>query len=352
MIKPTLCILNFNGADILPIALRAACAIEDRFAGIIVVDNASEDRSIELIESEFPEVRVLRQDSNLGAAGGRNAGLEQLSCELILFIDNDVALTADCVDKLVTALEQRPDASIAVPAVIYANQHDVVQYAGAQCHFLGLQILDNENISIAAMNPMVKEMGSLVSCCFLIDKSRLPDRELFDESFFIYFEDHEFGVRVRALGSHLLAVPSAQCLHGKGTDGLSIRRLGSYSSRRVFYLIRNRWLFLLKTYSLRTLLVLLPMLIVYEVAQFLTILKKGWIKEWARSVAWVFRHLPPLLAERRRIQSLRQVADRELITGGALPFRSELTTSRVERFARALLDRVANGYWQLASRLI
>ena len=133
---------------------------------------------------------------------------------------------------------------------------------------------------------------------------------------------------------------------------MSIRRLGSYSSRRVFYLIRNRWLFLLKTYSLRTLLVLLPMLIVYEVAQFLTILKKGWIKEWARSVAWVFRHLPPLLAERRRIKSLRQVADRELITGGALPFRSELTTSRVERFARALLDHVANGYWQLASRLI
>jgi GT2 family glycosyltransferase len=351
-IKPTLCILNYNGEGILPVALTAACAIRDRFARMVVIDNGSQDGSLALIARDFAGVEVLEVGQNLGAAGGRNAGLKRLPEDLLLFIDNDVALTADCVDRLVEALVGRPDASIAVPAVLYADQRDTVQYGGAECHFLGLQILVNENVPVAKVDPAVKDMGSLVSCCFLVDRARLPKGEVFDESFFIYFEDHEYGVRVRALGSSLIAVPAAQCFHGKGTEGLSIRQLGSYSSRRVFYLIRNRWLFLLKTYSLRTLLVLTPMFVFYEVAQFVIVIRKGWLREWWRSVAWVLGNLPSVLQERRRIQRLRVRPDRVLIQGGALPFRSELATGAAERFARKVLDGIAVAYWRLAGWLI
>jgi GT2 family glycosyltransferase len=207
-------------------------------------------------------------------------------------------------------------------------------------------------VPVAKVDPATKDMGSLVSCCFLVDRSRLPRGEIFDESFFIYFEDHEYGVRVRALGSALIAVPSAQCFHGKGTEGLSIRQLGSYSSRRVFFLIRNRWLFLLKIYSLWTLLVLAPMLLFYEAAQFAIVLKKGWLREWWRSVAWVAGNLPSVLGERRRIQRLRCRRDRDLIHGGGLPFRPELATGTGERLARRILDGVAIAYWRLFGWLI
>ena len=351
-VKPTLCILNYNGEGILPVALTAACAIRDRFARMVVIDNGSQDGSLALIRRDFAGVEVLEVGQNLGAAGGRNAGLKRLPEDLLLFIDNDVALTANCVDRLVEALAGRADASIAVPAVLYADQRDTVQYGGAECHFLGLQILVNENVPVAQVDPAVKDMGSLVSCCFLVDRARLPKGEVFDESFFIYFEDHEYGVRVRALGSSLIAVPAAQCFHGKGTEGLSIRQLGGYSSRRVFYLIRNRWLFLLKTYSLRTLLVLAPMLLFYEAAQFIIVLKKGWLREWWRSVSWVLGNLPSVLQERRRIQRLRVRPDRDLIRGGALPFRPELTTGATERFARKVLDGIVIAYWRLAGPLI
>jgi len=67
----------------------------------------------------------------------------------------------------------------------------------------------------------------------------------------------------------------AQCFHGKGTEGLSIRQLGTYSSRRVYYIVRNRWLFLLKNFSLRTLVLLAPLLLIYDLAQLLISLKKG-----------------------------------------------------------------------------
>ncbi|TAK55111.1 MAG: glycosyltransferase family 2 protein [Gammaproteobacteria bacterium] len=350
--KPTLCVLNYNGAAVLPVALQAACVIRDRFASIVVIDNGSQDGSLELVGRDFPGVEVLDTGQNLGAAGGRNVGLQRIPADLLLFIDNDVALTANCVDRLVDSLAARPDAALAVPAVLYADQPDVVQYGGAECHFLGQQILVNENIPADRVDPTTRDMGSLVSCCFLVERSRLPPGELFDDSFFIYVEDHEFGVRLRALGSTLIAVPAAQCLHGKGTEGLSMRQLGGYSSRRVFYSIRNRWLFLLKIYTFRTLLVLAPMLVFYEAAQFAVVLKKGWLREWWNSFTWVIRHLPAVVRERRRIQRQRVCPDRDLLTGGALPFRPELTTGAAERLARVVLDRIAVVYWRVARRLV
>jgi GT2 family glycosyltransferase len=229
-VKPTLCIINYNGARILPSALSAAAAIADRFAAIIVIDDCSTDGSVELVRRDFPSVRLILQTANKGPGAARNAGMQASDSDLILVMDNDVTLTGDCVSHLLAALEQHPRAVIAAPAVIYAHRRDTIQYDGAECHCLGVQTLLDEDRPIAAVDGTVRRVGSLVSCCFLIDRSRLESMELFDESFFIYFEDHDFGVRMRAMGAEVLSVPRAQCFHGTGTEGLSIRQLGTYST--------------------------------------------------------------------------------------------------------------------------
>lgn len=351
-VKPSLCIINYNGTRILPAALNAASEIADRFAAIIVIDDCSTDDSVALVQRDYPSVRVIRQPENKGPGAARNAGMRAAPSDLIVVMDNDVALTGDCVDYLAAALQQHPKAVVAAPAVIYAHRRDTIQYDGAECHCLGVQTLLDEDRLIADVAPAVRKVGSLVSCCFAIDRSRLASLELFDESFFIYFEDHDFGVRLCAMGAEVLSVPQALCYHGTGTEGLSIRQLGSYSSRRVFYLIRNRWLFVLKNFSLRTLIVMTPLLLFYEAAQFVIVIKKGWLREWWRSLCWVFRHFPQTLRERRRVQGLRQVPDRQLLVGGPVPFRSELSTGAVERAARKVLDVVVQSYWKLASALI
>jgi len=207
-------------------------------------------------------------------------------------------------------------------------------------------------VPVAQVKPAVRKVGSIVTCCFLADRDRLPRDEKFDEIFFYIFEDHDFGVRVRAQGREILSVPDAFCYHGKGTEGLSIRQLGEYSKKRVYYIIRNRTLLLLKNYSLRTLIVLSPMLLFYDLAQFLTAVRKGWFKEWWSAQWWLVTHLGAILRERRRIQSTRRIPDRQIIIGGPIPFRAELTTGALERFARRVLEAVSQGYWKLAAPLI
>lgn len=347
-----MCVINFNGAGFLAATLSAAQALADRFAAIMVIDNGSQDRSIEIVEHDFPAVQIVRLPENLGAGGARNVGLREAPTDPILFIDNDVALTGRCVDHLLAAMSENPRAALAAAAIIYAHQRDTMQYDGAECHFLGMQTLLDEDRPVASVGSAVRKVGSLSTCCFLTDRARLPQGEFFDETFFYMFEDHDFGVRVRARGPEVLSVPAAHCYHGAGTLGLSIRQLGSYSDKRVYYLIRNRWLFLLKNYSAGTLLVMTPLFLFYELSQFVLVIRKGWIQHWWKSATWIAGNLPRILRERRRIQRLRTVPDRQILVGGRIPFRRELTAGALERRALAVLDAVVVSYWKLAAKLI
>ncbi len=344
--------INYNGERFLRESLGAAVAHADRLAEIVLIDNGSQDRSLEIVGREFPSVRIVRLADNCGPAAARNVALREARTELALLVDNDVSLAPGCSDELVSALLAHPDAVVAAPAVLYAQDRDRIQYDGADNHFIGLMTLHNQDMPLNGSDRQVRKVGSVITACFLADRRRLPDHAPFDESFFIYFEDHDFGVRMRAFGHQILSVPAARCFHREGTEGLSIRRLGKYSSNRIYYLIRNRWLFLCKNYSIKSLLILSPVLAFYEVVQFVMVLKKGWIREWARAVVWIARHAPEVVEQRRRVQSARRNPDRVLLLGGPLPFREELTAGRLERSGRRVLNAVLGSYWKMVAQFI
>jgi GT2 family glycosyltransferase len=349
--KPSLCVVNYNGLRYLRETLAAAVANALELAEIIVFDNASTDGSAELAEREFPSVKVVRLGENRGPAPARNAALNRAVSDRVLIVDNDVRIVARCPSLMSEALDGHPNAAIAMPSVIYAHKPDTVQYDGADSHFLGQQILHHENHALSTLPMEVRAIGSLITAAFMVDRSRLPADFRFDESFFIYFEDHDFGVRARMLGREIVSVPRAHVLHAEGTEGLSLRHMGKYSSMRVFCIIRNRWLFILRNYAAWTLLLLLPLLLVYELAQLIIAAKKGWLSEWWRSVCWVVGNAGEIVSKRKAVQRGRVVGDRQIMQGGHLPFREELVSGPVERAGRKLLDGLAIVYWRLVHRI-
>jgi GT2 family glycosyltransferase len=344
--------INYNGEAYLRDSLPAAFRQAGLFEEMILVDNGSTDGSVALVERDFPAFRIVQLGENRGACGARNAGIREARTDLLLFLDNDVMLQDGCAERLIQALEAYPEAIIAAPSVMYLTAPDIVQYCGADNHYLGLMIPHHENTPLAQVDPHIRRTDSVVTACFLVDRTRLVDPEPFDELYFIYMDDHDFGIRQRGLGHDILAVPEAHVLHGEGQAGLSLRKLGKYTSRRVFLLIRNRWLFLLKHYKWKSLALLSPILFVYECAQLVIVIKKGWLREWARALGWIVRQFPTVLAKRRIVQSTRRLPDRSFITGGPVPFRPELTTGSIERTAKSALDAVVIGYWTAVAPLI
>ncbi len=350
--KPSLCIVNYNGLRYLRDTLTAAVRNGQEYAEIVVFDNASTDGSAELAEKEFPTVKVVRLGDNRGPGPARNAALDRAVSDRVLIVDNDVRVTAHCAEILSAALDAEPNAAVCMPSVIYAHKPDTVQYDGADNHFLGQQIVLHPDVPLAELPMAVRKVGSLITCAFMVDRSRLPRDLRFDESFFIYLEDHDFGVRTRLLGRDVLSVPQAQILHAEGTEGLSLRQLGGkYSSMRVFCIIRNRWVFLWKNLSARVLIVMFPLMLVYEFAQLAIAIKKGWFPEWWRAFRWVLGHVGEIAAKRKVVQRTRVRSDSEVMQGGRLPFRQELVSGPVEALARRFLDGLTVAYWQLVKRV-
>jgi hypothetical protein len=348
----TLCMINFNGERYLEESLRSVFIQKEKFKEILLIDNASEDRSLKIVKERFPTVRVIKLDENQGPGVARNVGYKSASCNLILFMDNDVMLTPDCTDRLIETLNDNPHAALVMPRVLYARDKNIIQYDGAYSHFLGLMILNNANKPLILSSIESKKLGSIVTACFLMDRSRWNGVEPFDESFYFNYEDHDFGFRTRTMGHEIVSAPSACCYHREGTKGLSFRSGGNYSRIRVFCLIRNRWQIILKNYSFKTLILLSPIFLVYELFQISVVIKKGWHVQWVKAFMWMLLHSPDILRKRQAIQKSRKTDDCDILRDGSIPFTHDLTKSTLERTGKNLLNFLASVYWNGIKRFI
>ncbi len=346
--KPSLCIINYNGARHLRRSLPAAWALRQSFAEIVLVDDASTDEALAWVAAEFPAVRIVRHEVNRGPASARNTGIRVARSDRILFADNDVVLLPGCAEVLMAALDAHPAAAVAAATVLDARHPDIIQYDGAGAHFAGQLIPRHAGMALARRRvPPVRFENSLITCCFMLDRGRIDAATRFDDDIPMYFEDHDFGLTLRERGHLILSVAEARVLHGEGTEGVSIRSTGTYTPVRVRELISRRWYIILKHYQLRTLLLLAPALLLFEAAQLAMVLRRGWWPHWRAALARLVRDRRQLWAKRREHQRRRRVPDGLILEGGPLPLRAEMVGSAGERLARRVLEMALEGWWRL-----
>jgi GT2 family glycosyltransferase len=345
-------VVNYQGSDVLETTLTAVCAQKPPPAEIVMVDNASTDGSIAFVRKRFPAVRIIALTENRGPGPARETGFLAVDAELVGFVDNDVAPAPDCFRLLTEALQDADGAALAMPRVVHADDPATIQFEGARAHYIGLMALEAGEQPVAGPPPEAREISSIITACFLVDRRRWGRTRLQDPSFFIYHEDHDLGLRAGQLGHKILAVPRALCHHGKGTPGLSLRASNGYTSRRVVLMIANRWRILLTRYELRTLLLLAPALLMFELCQFAGAVAKGWTSNWLAAVAAIRADLPRIARERREWMAQRRFGDGRVLEGGALPFNPRLLTGAAQRKCGALISAATNLNWLLVRRLL
>lgn len=349
---PSACIVNYNGAAYLETLLSALSAHGRRLERVVLIDNGSRDKSLSIVETRFPWVEVIRLSENRGPGAARNRGMAALDADRILFLDNDVEISAGCIEALEDALNRYPEATLAMPSVRYGHKKDVVQFFGAGCHFLGLmQIMPRDAPPGTAMRDTAP-IQALVTACFMMDRHRYQRLLCFDESFFFNLEDLDFSLRTRLAGHQILSVPAAVCFHYGGTAGISYRDGREYPAGRVPFLIRNRWQVLVKCYGKRTLALLAPALALYESVQLVGVIRRGWFRQWLRSLKFVKTHLGGILRNRRLIQDSRRLPDREYLRGGRLPITAGAAGPGGGKRLVKLLGDITNAYWDWIQRWI
>lgn len=341
-------IVNHNGRPYLARALEAVGRLGGRVDEVLLIDNGSSDDGVAFVRERYPHVRVIELGENRGPGAARNVAIREAKHPRILLMDNDAEPQPGCVETLAAALDAHPGAVLAMPAVVYAEAPDTVQFVGAEAHFLGAPSLLHAESPLALLEDRVRVVGSAITCCLMIDRARFAGRRWFDEAMLIYLEDHEFGLRASLLGFDCLVVPGARCLHGAGTIGVSIRQTGRFTPVRVRHTIRNRWFTMLMLYQKRTFLRFAPALAAFEAFQLVGVVAKGWFRHWLWAVGSTARSLSHLRRNRRVHRRHRRRADMEVLVDGPFPYNKAMHRSMPERAARRALDAIVRLTWRLA----
>lgn len=194
-------ILNHNGEEFLKECLDSLEKQAYPNYEIIVVDNASTDSSIKLIERNYPWVRVIKSKTNLGYAGGNNLGIENARGNYIVILNNDTAVDKHWLEELVGIAESDRKIGIVGGKVYYFDCPNKIQSIGGRLHewnnFILFGSRIGENQEDIGQYEKCGEIDYALGCAFLIKKEVLENIGLFDEKYFIYNEEIELAYRAK-----------------------------------------------------------------------------------------------------------------------------------------------------------
>lgn len=320
---------------------------------VLLVDNGSTDWTPQRVAAAFPNVRVIALPDNRGPGAARNVGLAAAQGELVLWIDHDIYLEPDGLERLLAAKARMP-AELVVPRIRLHPERGIVQCDGGAPHVVGTLVLRHGFAPVAAVAEVRPAyVDAAPSGCMLVDKRVAESAGGFDESFFFYFEDLEFSLRLRLFGHRILCAPDAVAFHDRGRGSqLAFRGTGSYPRERAHLLMRNRLRILATHYSVSTIVAVFPALLAYEAASLALSLLQGWGDAWLSAWRWVVAHRRTLAERRRWIQARRRIADRQVLTDGPLPIAPGLLRSSLQRRLAGLLGAFVRGNWRLARPIV
>lgn len=353
----TVCALafNYNGGDRIIKTIERLTEQVYPLTQIILVDNHSTDGSPERVAERFPTVTVHDTGENNGISWARNRGMELVDTDLIFLVDNDVYVEDDTIGRLVETYEAFDCPTVVCPQIRLIPETTTVQAEGAECHFLGTNLLRHGFSRIGQFSTEPCEVGGAISAAYLVNREEVVSAGGYEELFFFYFEDHEISLRLRSLGYRFVCDPQAVVYHdrGEGTPGLSFRgHEKKYPARRLYMSMRNRLITILMHYHWRTLLVLLPVLLVYEVMSFGMALSRRGPWQWFRAWGWILGHPGIILKKRRAIQQRRVVPDKHLLAGGPIPLAPNIGDRGLLKIVADVSGAMFNGYWKIARPMI
>ncbi len=268
----TVIILNYNGMQhsYLPDCLSSLVNQTYRQIEIVVVDNASSDDSLSLIEVGFSDVILVKNEENLGFCRGNNLGLMAASGEIVLFANNDTVFQPDCVEKLVIAMQSNPQIGVVSAKLIRPSSPTsppLLDSAG---------LLLRQDLTLRDRGFAEQDMGQfdqpayLFSACGAamclrrdaIESVLHEDGTLWDETFFAYYEDGDLGWRLRNQGWVCYYEPAAVIVHHRG--GSSPPTFFNKPPRFQMHTVKNRYLMIIKNASWPLILKQLSRLLVKE----------------------------------------------------------------------------------------
>jgi GT2 family glycosyltransferase len=301
-------VVTYNSASDVDACFGSLAAARLHGAEVIAVDNASSDGTAALVRERHAWVTLIESGANLGFAGGNAVGIRRAlegGAELVYLLNPDTDVDPAFLEEALAVAEADPRAAAVQSLLLLHPERDLVNSAGNAIHFLGFGYCGSYRARRADVADEPREIPYASGAAVLLRADALREVGAFDEALFMYHEDLDLGVRLRLAGWRARLAPRSVVWHHYAF---------SRNPAKYFWMERNRYVVLAKNLKVRSLVVLAPFLVCAEVALLGLALAGGWLGEKARADAALFSPAlrARLPAERRRVQALRRISDREL----------------------------------------
>lgn len=188
---------------------------------VLVVDNHSNDNTIDLLSRNYPEVPVKALSENLGATGASNIGFEfarKQGATHVLRLDSDTVVDPNFISPLIEQFQADPDIGVVAPKIYYFDSPEKIWYAGADSHpFHFGAISSQRHQEDSPENKDKKEVDYAWGAAMLIKAEVLNKTGGFDTDFFIYYEEIDFCLRLKKIGYKIVFVPESVIWHKVGS---------------------------------------------------------------------------------------------------------------------------------------
>jgi len=254
-IKTAVVVLNWNGINwlkkFLPILIE-----KSKDANIYIADNASTDNSVDYVNNNFPNVKVLKNFSNEGYAKGYNDALETLKEEFFVLINSDIEVTDNWIKPIINLMETNSDIAACQPKILSFHDRNKFEYAGACGGFIDtlgypfcrgriFSDLEDDNNQYNDITEVFWASGA----CLFVRAKYFNEVNGFDNDFFAHQEEIDLCWRLKNKGYKIMVNPNSAVFHvGAGT-------LNTSSPLKTYLNFRNNLFMLYKNLSVLKLII-------------------------------------------------------------------------------------------------
>ena len=237
-------ILNYNAGELLLNCVDSLKKSTYTNLEILIVDNISSDNSQKKCKEKFPDIKLIQNNENLGYCGGNNVGINEAKGKFIVILNPDTIIEPNCIDELISAYNKFGNA-LYQPKILSLNEKDIIQSTGNMLHVFGFGFARDKGNKVTNKEESIEKIGYASGTCLFTSREVFDKIGLLDEFLFLYHDDLDLGWRAAQIGINSYYVPKSKIFH---VESYSLK----WSSKKFYWLERNRKYCLLTHYSKKT----------------------------------------------------------------------------------------------------
>ena len=302
-------LVTHNGAEIVSSCLDSLAKLDTALQDIIVVDNASTDRTLDEVAYGLPNAKIISLAANKGYGAGCNAGAREAKGDIIVFLNQDVYLNSTFVEEIQSRMDSDPAIGVCGGVVLSWDGTRMISAGQVFDPWTGYILDYGFGSRQVNLRRKTEDIFSPNGAAFAVKRDTFNKLGGFYEQFFMYFDETDLSWRARLAGFRVVCSPNALVRHN-----VDPRRAHRPSSR--YYVDRNSLLSAVRNYELSSLAIFLPASIGIRLIGIMVLIllrRAEHARSTTRALIDFFLDFPRAWKERGPISAMRKVGDRELL---------------------------------------